>query len=57
LHGDKTVLGVTELDFVGLHVSAQCVSPLQSSVDAVLKMAAPTSVKLLNSFLGSMAST
>jgi hypothetical protein len=54
LNGDRTVLGVTELDFVGLHVSTQSVSPLQSNVDAVLKMAAPTSVKVLKSFLGSV---
>jgi hypothetical protein len=54
LHGDKTVLGVTALDYVSLHVSAQGVSPLQSNVDAVLKIAAPTSVKVLKSFLGSV---
>ncbi len=54
LHGDKTVFSVPELDFVGLHVSAKGVSPLQSNVEAVQQIPQPTNVRLLRSFMGSV---
>ena len=54
LHGEKTVFGVAELDFVGLHVTEHGVSPLRSSVEAVQNIPAPTNVKQLRSFLGSV---
>ena len=48
----KSVLGVTEMDFVGHHISAKGVSPLQSNVQDILAIAEPENLKQLQSFLG-----
>jgi hypothetical protein len=41
-----------EIDFVGHHISAEGIQPLQTHVEAVTKLKAPTDTKELASFLG-----
>jgi hypothetical protein len=48
---DKCVVGKSEVDFNGHRVSAEGVRPLQSNVDAILKMPVPTDQKHLTRFL------
>nr|VZI05829.1 unnamed protein product [Spirometra erinaceieuropaei] len=46
------VLGVPSLDFLGLHVDAQCLPPLSSKVEAIRDFTPPTSKRQLQRFLG-----
>ncbi|XP_064477798.1 uncharacterized protein K02A2.6-like [Ornithodoros turicata] len=49
---NKCVFDVPELSFVGHLVNAQGILPLQSNVDAVLRLPAPKDFSSLRSFLG-----
>lgn len=52
INAEKTVLSAQSVDFVGHHVSADGVRPLQSNVDAILQAEPPVTLKQLRSFLG-----
>nr|VZH99584.1 unnamed protein product [Spirometra erinaceieuropaei] len=47
-----SVLSVPSLDFLGLHVDAQCLRPLSSNVEAIRDFTPPTSKHQLQRFLG-----
>ncbi len=49
---EKCVFGLTEVDFLGHHVSAAGVSPIASRVAAINDYPHPTTVKELQGFLG-----
>ena len=49
---DKSKFCVDTIDFVGFTISKDGVLPLQSNVDALLKITPPTNIKELHSFLG-----
>ena len=48
----KCVLGVSELDFLGFHVSKDGILPLPDKVEAIRACKPPTSIKELQRFLG-----
>ena len=48
----KCILGVTDLDFLGYHVSAEGIRPLPEKVEAIRKVKSPTTIKELQRFLG-----
>ena len=48
----KCVLGVSELDFLGFHVTKDGITPLPNKVEAIRATKAPTTVKELQRFLG-----
>ena len=52
LNADKCIFGVTELDFVGHHISGDGITPLQSNVDSLLSIPSPKNQKQLRQFLG-----
>ena len=52
VNSSKCVFGARELDFLGHHVSARGIRPLQSKVDAVRRFERPRSIKALQRFLG-----
>ena len=51
LRVDKCVLGKPEVDFNGHRVSAAGVGPLQSNVDAIVKMPVPTDQRQILRFM------
>jgi hypothetical protein len=52
LNAEKCVFAVAELDFLGHHITAAGITPLLSSVDAILLHPLPTNIKQLQAFLG-----
>jgi hypothetical protein len=52
LNGEKCVLGVPALDFLGHRVAARGITPLMSAVDAVMQYPLPSTIKQLQAFLG-----
>ena len=49
---DKSELGVTELDFLGHHVSSAGIQPMGARVEAILEYSPPTDKAWLQRFLG-----
>lgn len=52
LNTEKCVLSASSVGFVGLHLSARGVTPLQSNVDAIQAIPEPSSAAEVASFLG-----
>ena len=52
VHPDKCQFGVEALDFLGHHVNAQGVSPMDDKVTVIRKFPRPTSLRQLRRFLG-----
>ena len=52
INQQKCVFGVTEVEFLGHHVTAAGVSPIASRVAAIQQHPAPTTMKELQGFLG-----
>ena len=52
VNSSKCVFGVSELQFLGHHVSARGIRPLPEKVDAVRRFERPRTVKSLQRFLG-----
>jgi hypothetical protein len=52
LNGEKCVIGVQQLDFLGHRVTAGGFTPLLSAVDAIMDFPLPSTVKQLQGFLG-----
>ena len=52
VNADKCLLGVTELDYLGHHVSATGITPMADRVAAITKFPPPTTVRHLQTFLG-----
>ena len=52
LNMSKTVLGKSEIEVLGYHLSADGISPLNDKIDAIKKFPRPTTVKSLRQFLG-----
>uniref|UniRef100_A0AAY4BIC4 ribonuclease H n=1 Tax=Denticeps clupeoides TaxID=299321 RepID=A0AAY4BIC4_9TELE len=55
LNGDKCVFTVPAVDFVGFRLSGEGITPLNSNVEAVLRLPEPSSPAQLASFLGMTA--
>ena len=49
---DKCKFGYFDIDYVGYHISAAGVSPIQANVEAITSFPAPTNVKELGRFVG-----
>ena len=52
LNNTKCVFGSNEVQFLGFRVSGNGIQPIQSNVDSISTIPAPTTVKQLMSFLG-----
>jgi RNase H-like domain found in reverse transcriptase/Reverse transcriptase (RNA-dependent DNA polymerase)/Integrase core domain/Integrase zinc binding domain len=52
INAEKCVFGVQELDYLGHHVTASGVTPMQSRVEAMRKYPQPKTVGQLQTFLG-----
>lgn len=52
VHPTKCVLGATELDFLGYHLTADGIIPSREKVEAIEKFPRPTTITQLRSFLG-----
>jgi hypothetical protein len=52
VHPGKCVFGVTEVDFLGHHVTKEGMTPLASRVKAVREFPQPKTIKALQGFLG-----
>ena len=52
INRQKCVFGVTNLDFLGHHISAEGASPSTTKVDAIINFPAPVSTKALQEWLG-----
>lgn len=52
MNWDKCEFGVTELEFLGHHISAKGISPSQTKIEAVLLFREPTTEAEVRSFLG-----
>lgn len=52
LNSEKCVLSASSVEFVGFHLSARGVAPLQSNVDAIQAIPEPSSAAEVASFLG-----
>ncbi|XP_015122715.1 uncharacterized protein K02A2.6-like [Diachasma alloeum] len=54
INREKCVVGVESMEFLGYEVSSQGIRPLKKKIKAIVKMPAPTNVKELQAFLGSV---
>jgi hypothetical protein len=52
LNLEKCVFAVSELDFLGHHISAAGVAPLRDNVQVILDFPKPTDCKAMQRFLG-----
>jgi cleavage and polyadenylation specificity factor subunit 1 len=52
INAEKCLFGVTSLDFLGHHITADGAAPLPAYVQAVADFSAPTTIKELQQFLG-----
>ena len=52
LNGEKCIFGATEVDFLGHHVTAAGISPIQDKVEGVLRHPRPVTMRQLLAFLG-----
>jgi Reverse transcriptase (RNA-dependent DNA polymerase) len=52
LNGEKCQFGVTELDYLGHHVTASGIQPMACRVEAMVKFRRPKTVGQLQTFLG-----
>eukprot|EP00794_Sanderia_malayensis_P015573 gene15573-biopygen13284 len=52
IHPTKCVFGVSSLEFLGHHIAATGISPLESKVQVIKDFPAPTSLRKLREFLG-----
>eukprot|EP00794_Sanderia_malayensis_P013556 gene13556-biopygen10821 len=52
IHPTKCVFGVSSLEFLGHHIAATGISPLESKVQIIKDFPAPTSLRKLREFLG-----
>lgn len=51
INASKCVLGVSELDFLGHHISSDGIGPMQKKADAIKNFAQPSTIKSLRQFL------
>ena len=52
INTSKSVFGIPELDFLGYHVDASGIQPIESKVQVIRDFARPTSQRKLHEFLG-----